>query len=255
MLAATVIGMGITYLIAIDEGPLEDNDTQLGYVIGLASLAALVTMIISAATITSEKESRCWATLLVTTLSPWQILLGKAVGVFRRVMPVWLLLFGHVILFTLVGYLHPILSLQLTMIVAYVVVFLTATGLYLGTRFKRTTTAVVMNLVVATVVWAILPGLIPMAAVLADPRRGKPADIVLFPAEVNPVVQLAAVAERTCGQGCARTSLRGMRYSWPTGRRDWRETTFIVWLAMALHFAAAGVLFWRAGVRIRRNIF
>jgi ABC-type transport system involved in multi-copper enzyme maturation permease subunit len=226
----------------------------MAYVLGLTGLAALVTMIVAATPVTSEKESRTWPMLLATTLGPWQILLGKAAGVFRRVTPVWLLLIGHVLLFTLVGYMHPILSLHLAMLVTYTVVFLTATGLYLGARFKRTTTAVVMNIVVAVVVWGILPWVAPMG--LAFLRREPPPDaVVTVSVELNPVVQSIVVSERGCGESRARGRLARKRYHWLSGKRSWQESTVVVWVAMTLHFAAAGVLLWRAGVRMRQKIF
>ena len=59
-------------------------------VVGLLSLAVLFTIIIPATYITSEKESGTWLILLTTCYSDLQILGGKIIGIFRRILFVWL---------------------------------------------------------------------------------------------------------------------------------------------------------------------
>ena len=79
-----------------------------------------------------------WPILLATPLNDWHILLGKAAGVVRRCFPAWMLLSVHLVLFTLiVRILHPIVLLHAAMLGAGLVVFLSSTGLYFSSRFRR----------------------------------------------------------------------------------------------------------------------
>ncbi|HET6430208.1 MAG TPA: ABC transporter permease subunit [Phycisphaerae bacterium] len=251
--AGTVLVLGGMYLWALDEHALDDDDCQMAFLTVLALLATLVTMIVAATPVTSEKESQSWPSLLATTLGPWQILLGKAAGVVRRVLPVWLLLIAHVVLFTCVGYLHPIVALHLAMVVTSAVVTMTALGLYLGVRCRRTTTAVVLNIVAVAVLWVGLPWL-PVGLVFL---RGAPGPDVVTETwiDTNPVMQFVVVTIFAAGLRNARGGLAGLEYGWLHTARDWAQTTRMVWAGMALHFALAALVLWRAARRLRRSAF
>jgi hypothetical protein len=57
--------------------------------------------------------------------------------------------------------------IQIVFIVLSASIFLTATGFYFGSRFDRTTEAVTANLMLAGVVWCVLPLIAHWAAVIA----------------------------------------------------------------------------------------
>ena len=77
------------------------------------SLGMLFTIVLPATSITSEKETRSWPLLLATTIDDRQILFGKFIGILRRCLPVWIFLFGHIILFSLAEFIHPIAIIQM----------------------------------------------------------------------------------------------------------------------------------------------
>ncbi|MCK4624610.1 MAG: ABC transporter permease subunit, partial [Phycisphaerae bacterium] len=211
----TIAAMLITYFVCASERCLDEDDTQIVYVTLFVGLGILVTAVMSATTITAEKETRSWPILLATTLSDWQIIFGKAVGVFRKCLPIWLLLAGHVILFTIIGLIHPIASLHLAMLVAWIIVFFAGSGLYFSARFRRTTTAVVMNIGLALTLWAILPGLMGLIIEIDRNYDGGDDDAIKFALCANPLVQAVVVTKAASGRNKANNALEKLHYDWP----------------------------------------
>jgi ABC-type transport system involved in multi-copper enzyme maturation permease subunit len=144
--------------------------THLMYIWLFLALGVLFTISIPAAVICGERESRTWPLLLVTPLRDRDLLLGKFVGVLRRCGPVWLPLLAYVGAFTLVKGFQPVAVVHVLVIMASAIVFLSATGFYFGSRCNRTTEAVTANLVMAGVVWIVLPLLVQWAAYIFKVR-------------------------------------------------------------------------------------
>jgi ABC-type transport system involved in multi-copper enzyme maturation permease subunit len=213
-----------------------------------------VALVMSATTLTSEKESQNWPILLSTCLTEGQILWGKALGMVRRCLVIWMFLIGHLILFTALGYIHPAALLHMGLIVGWLVVFLTGTGLFLGTCFRRTTSAVVANLVLALLIWLAVPGLTVAVSMLRG-RPGKKADLMLFS---NPLVQTVQVLEASAGQDKAHVAWQRLNYRTPTGGRI-PLARMMQWQgSWAVFYSATGLLLaeWaRRRIRSRRNIF
>lgn len=121
-------------------------------------LAALVrTATLSAASIATEKESRSWPILLATPLDDWQIVRGKIVAVLKRTMPIWIILAVHVLLFIVLGALHPLAVVGLIFSVTPAVLFLIGCGLYFGMRLKTTTGAVAATFGLPLLLWFLCP--------------------------------------------------------------------------------------------------
>jgi hypothetical protein len=98
---------------------------------------------------------------VLTTLSGWQILTGKFVGVVRRSLFVWLLLLVYIGLFWLFDVGVGLFTIaQMAVIVAGSVVFLCGTGFYFSSRFRRTGAAVVTNFILTVLVWGVIPFLV-----------------------------------------------------------------------------------------------
>ena len=209
-------------------------------------LGTLFAIILPATCITSEKESRAWPLLLATTLGDWQILGAKFAGVLRRSLPIWCLLFGHIILFTFAKIIHPIAIIQTAWLVGWLLVFLSGSGLYFSTCFKRTTTAVVANFALAAGIWGIAPLIMALMAEidLLD------FDFLESYLDTNPFVHIVVIIEAAAGRGGLNN------YHWI----DYSSTNVYdatVWMAAcAIGYASLGLLFaWRAKCRLRRNVF
>ena len=246
-IVAALLALGLlllTYILCAGENALDDDETQITYILVFTALGLLFTMVLPATCITSEKESRAWPILLTTTVTNGQILLGKFLGSVRRCIAVWLLLCAHVVVFVLAGIFHPVAILQLGIVVAWIVTFLCASGLYFGTRFRRTTGAVIANVTLAIALWAIVPLLWALAFAIA---RGN-SELLECYLDMNPFVQAGVVAMGTVGHD-------GLGYyDWAQGgMRDMTSATIWILCTFLVYCGASLLFLWRAWARLRRH--
>lgn len=252
-LAVTIVALLLTYATCAKEKCLNEDFTHISYTLMFMLIGLIFNMVLSATSITSEKESRAWPILLATSMNDWQILLGKAVGVFRRCLPIWFLLAGHILLFVSVRYIHPIAIVHLFMLIAGLVVFFTGVGLYFSTRFKRTTSAVVANFALAVVLWIVVPALLGLVASITRDK----GDVFETYVSANPVIQAYTIMGGAGGERNAKTKLSGLEYNWPPSRHsEGIYSTTGILLVTTLIYISIGFLFaWRAKCLFRHNIF
>jgi len=242
----------ITYLLCFAEGILDDEETHMLYAVVFMALGILFTIILPATSITSEKESRSWPLLLTTTIDDKQILFGKFVGILCRCLPIWIFLLGHVFIFSLAGYIHPFAIIQMGMLVSWVLVFLSGSGLYFSSCFKRTTTAVIMNFALAAVIWGILPLLMSIVVSINASFARDARDFVDAYMDTNPFVHAIVIVDATANENPVKIG----NYNWVSSRRknvlqstSWMLTCLAVYMSLGVFFA------WRAKFRFRRDIF
>jgi len=256
---ATIIGIFIslsmlliTYWLCLEERILDNEETHIVYAVIFLGLGILVTVVLASTCITSEKESRSWPLLLATTLDDRDILFGKFVGTLWRCFPIWLFLFGHTIIFSLAGFIHPVAIIQMGILVAWIVVFLSDTGLYFSSRFRRTTTAVIMNFALAAAIWGILPLLMAIVASINAPFTRDARDFVEAYMDTNPFVHAVVVIDATANENPVRIT----SYNW-IGSRNHRVVGATAWMltCMAGYILLGTIFAWRAQCRFRRNIF
>jgi ABC-type transport system involved in multi-copper enzyme maturation permease subunit len=249
-LVVAIAALLLTYAIGMREKCLDEDFTHVSYTLLFVVIGSIFSMVLSAASITSEKESRAWPILLATSMDDWHILLGKAVGVFRKCLPIWLLLAGHVGLFILIGYIHPIAAVHLLMLVTGLVVFISGAGLYFSSLFRRTTSAVVATFALAIVLWVVLPSLLGLTTVITEDD-----DVLRTYVSANPVVQAVVVMYGAGGERNAQTQLSSLRYDWPYRSLRIGPTTTVLLVTMLIYIFAGLLFAWRAKCRFRRNIF
>ena len=236
----------VTYCLLHAENDLHQEEVHMMYAAVFTGLGILFTIVLPATCITSEKESRSWPLLLATTLSDWQIIFGKFIGVLRRCLPIWFLLFGHLIIFILAGMIRPVAFIQMTILVAWVVAFLSGTGLYFSSRFKHTTTAVIANFTLAGAIW----GFMPVLLVLLLAVGGMSDDLAEACVDTNPFVHAFVVMDATVTRGHAGS------YDWAgLGQCHAFESTIWMLICMVGYMFLGYVFAWRAKQRLRRNIF
>ena len=246
-----VLVLAITYAICASENDLGDNETHIVYACILMGLAILVTGVIAATSITAEKESRSWPILLCTPLSEWEIVFGKGLGVLRKCLPLWLLPLGHVILFAFIGFIHPVALGHLLMISVGMIVFLTGLGIYFSTRYRRTTTAVVMSLGTMVGLWLVVPLLL---ALVSGISRG--GNFLKWHLASNPMVQVIVATEATSGESRADTRVWHLDYDWPDSNSDSLATTSLRLTGYLFLYLFLGAFF--AGLarhRMRQSVF
>lgn len=249
MLIAVLVGLSgllMSYIALGANDDLDDEDVHIVYAIIFLGFGMLFSIVIPATTITSEKESRCWPLLVATTLGENEILLGKFIGSFRRCLPAWFPLLGHVFIFSLMGLIHPIAVFLTIILVIWLVTFLFGTGLYFSVRSRHTTTAVVLNFALAVVIWAILP----MLGFIALNAMDAPDDLAEDYLDTHPLLQTAIIMDATVDE-------KGMPdFDWPgKGHVGAIESTIWMLICMGIYGFLGFLFAWRAKRRLRRNIF
>jgi ABC-type transport system involved in multi-copper enzyme maturation permease subunit len=249
-ISCALIALFFSYALFAAENALDDEEAHMLYGSIFMGTGIFFTIVLPSTCITSEKEARSWPLLLATTLSDAHILWAKVIGAVRRTLPAWLFLFGHLVLFALVGYIHPIAIGQMAVLVISIVAFLSCTGIYFSSRFKRTTTAVIMNFALAAAIWAVVPLLLIITHELGDIRSKWYEDLAETYFDANPFVQAVVVMDATADTSSPQN------YEWlSSGNLDLFESTG--WMAFCLlAYLTLGWLFaWRAKRRLRHNVF
>lgn len=251
-LGATVVTLLLTYFLCYQSGSLDADFTHTLYIMMFTIIGMIFVMVLSVSCITSEKESSAWPILLTTPLNDWQIVQGKVLGVFYRCLPVWLLLEGHVLLFVLVGYIHPVAIVQLPVILVGHIIFLTGVGLYSSSLFKRTTWAIISFFAFILVLWMFVPIIL---TVISELTRNKFTFGMYYSA--NPIVQVGVVAGTISGALNAGVSLDNLKYHWPMIKDAYgiSETQKLLILVMVAYTFFGMLFVWMAKSRIRRKIF
>jgi len=254
-LVITIIALFMTYAVCKKSNCLNESFVHTTYVLMFVFIGSIFTMVLSATSITSERESSAWPIMLATSMDDWHILLGKAGGVFRRCLPVWLLLAGHVLLFVCIRYIHPIAIFHLLIFVAGLVSFLTGVGLYFSARFKRTTSAVVASFGLAIAIWIVLPAVLSLIPEFTRDSDQREKFAVYLSA--NPAVQSTVVTTAAGGDRAARLKLSKLRYQWPN-RPGWSRVggaTRALLTYMVIYMSIGMFSAWRAKCRFRRSVF
>ena len=241
-----------SYYICSRERVLDEGEIHATYAIIFLGVGMLFTIVLPATSITTEIESRSWPILLATPLDDKDILLGKFVGALRRCFPAWLLLFGHIIAFSVFGFIHPFAIIQTGILVIWIAIFLTGSGLYFSSRFKHTTTAVLMNFVLIAAIWAILPLLMAIIASINGPFARNARELVETYIDTNPFVHMGNIMIATAGKNNANI---GNSY-WP-GQGSLNVVGSTIWMLVCMvGYILIGVLFsWRAKCQFRQKIF
>ena len=128
------------------------------FFVGVMSLILLLrTAGFAATAIASEKQAKAWPILLTTPLDDWHIIRSKAVAIVRRTMLLWIVMLMHIVLFTVMGVLHPLAVVGAIYCLVPAAIFLIGSGLFAGTLFKNTTGAMVATYAVPFVGWFFCP--------------------------------------------------------------------------------------------------
>ena len=139
---------------------------------------------------------------------------------------------------------------HLLMLVLWLAMFLTSSGLYFSARFLRTTSAVVATFALAFLLWAVAPPVLGFAAAATDGRKS-----IAACALANPVLQAGVIAHGASGRRNAHKHLSQLRYEWLYENSKVGPTTVVLLLTMFFYIAFGVVFAWRAKSRFRRNVF
>jgi len=247
--------MTATYFIFARYGMLGDLGLQFTYCLVLGLIGLVWTAALAATGIAGEKEAGTWPLLLVTPLEGRQIITGKALGVFRRCLPPWILLGFHVAIFSMVGLLNPTMLIHVGMLVAGVVGLLTGTGLFFGTCFRRTWAAVTMNLGFCLFFWLFLPVGVCFVMLVVGVVLSLQFTPLLVYVSTHPITQLVVLVDATGGVGNASKGLGDLAYDWPVGGAGFIGTTAVIFGTAGAQIAVGWAFALWASSRVRRSVF
>ena len=232
------------FFIGIFIAILDRGGYLQSYIVGFMIYGAIFTVIFPASCIPAEKESRSWVMLMSTSLSDWQILTGKFVGILRKCMFPWSLLLLFLIYTTVLQITHPITILFVALNIISVIAMLSGTGLFVGTVFRKANTAVVANILLAAVIWAIIPIIGEFFG-----RRGN--DIQLFCMSMNPFYQASVVMDLANFRG----NFTALEYRWPMELLGPGMTLLTITISTIIHIATGAFFIFCAKKRLRKKIF
>ena len=260
LIVAFVIGLEVAMIVAMYLFPflvsaLGLEQAHVLYIWAFMGLGTISAIVLPSTCITSEKESHSWPLLLITPLTDWQIVFGKFIGVLRRSMFIWLLLFVYVGLFWIFRSVGSLALLHFILIITGTIVFLSGTGFYFSSRLKSTSMAVIANIMLAVLLWGVVPLLLGF---FREVSRGNYLGRMIYIGvrdlgelylSLVPFIQARVVMVSTF------TRSYWSSYRWPYHNLDPLESTYYIFVVM-LFYVLVGLLFaWRATRRFRRNIF
>ncbi len=143
-----IIAIISAYVFCITNDALDSQETHVAFIVGYFFLALLRIAIVSAPSITSEKESRTWPILLSTPLDKRDIIKGKIIAAIKKSSVFWILIALHLTVFTSMLYIHPLALIPLAILFAVSAVATASIGVFISSCCKRTSIAAAINLVV-----------------------------------------------------------------------------------------------------------
>lgn len=151
--AASVVLLLVTYIVLHGDDLLDEEWSQAAYSWVFNVIVWLLTCVLAATAIAQEKESDTWTLLLTTPLSGRSIVWGKVLGLYRRLLWPGALIAVHFLAFTVAGVIDwPALFIALWVIFSFNSLWV-STGLYLSLRSRKVTFAVIVNLLLAVVIY------------------------------------------------------------------------------------------------------
>lgn len=242
--------MIVSYLAFIADDNIDDEGPHVMYGIIFTTIGLFYGGILSATIITAEKESRAWPILLASPLSSRDILRGKLLGLLRRMVPVWIFPVIHLIIFSLVGIIHPITIVLYAILFGWITVFLCSTGLFFSTIFQKTTTAVAANLILGLTIWLVIPLLLMFWGETGAFQENVCEEYIM----ANPVVQAGVIMSATADY--PDKSLHDISFYWPNNEHKHPFETFFFLIMVAGSYCFLGMIFLLySHMFMRRKIF
>jgi ABC-type transport system involved in multi-copper enzyme maturation permease subunit len=134
------------YLLMSANNSLSERYAQIPFAFIFCGMLNILACVLSATAIAQEKESDTWTLLLATPLSARRIVIGKLLGIVRRLAPLCILITVHFLLFLIGETIDGITFLIILYLIFTTNIIWIATGLFLSLKIKRVTFAVMLNL-------------------------------------------------------------------------------------------------------------
>jgi ABC-type transport system involved in multi-copper enzyme maturation permease subunit len=247
VIASGVAAAGLAFLywkFGFEEEGLHGSITVVG-----AIAIMLQSVFMTTGGFVGEREGRTWDVLLTTPLTAAEVALGKFAGSLRSQWFLPTLALGHVALSGTLGYLHPVLLLQLVLIFGGPILLFSATGLLFSLVFRKSTPASVANLIFALLFWLVPWLALALLAFVFEgsgfgPSHSAFDTIADTLYSFNPVAMTVSAFQAAVERGLGRP-LRALQYDLAsTDNLTVRGFTGIAVGVFAAYATAAGAVFW-----------
>ena len=141
-----IVFLVFIYVLMWANHVLSEPQAQIPFAFIFCGMLNILACVLAATAIAQEKESDTWTLLLATPLSSHRIVIGKLLGIFRRLAPLCAIITIHFFLFLLGGAINGTTFLIILYLTFATNIIWVATGLFLSLRIKRVTFAVMLNL-------------------------------------------------------------------------------------------------------------
>ncbi len=206
----TVIVIGMAVIAAYTLGVISDSIRfewfHTAFLVGYMMLGCFIAGNSAAAAIVSERESGTWLGVMMTPMGAGKILWDKALSIVLRLLPVWVLMVGHIIVFSLLGYIHPVALLLLIVPLISGLAYFVGLGLMFSSSAKSSSSAMNRLVGVTLLIMLIFPSC--MTPLMLN------GGITGFFFNSNPIVQVGVVAAGASGQKAAHRNVNRLRFPW-----------------------------------------
>lgn len=151
------VSLILTYVSGAYMGALMETAFHAILVTILSILAFLRIGILSAFSISSEKQSRTWPILLTTPLAEEDIVKMKVKAILRKTAAYWIIILADVLVFSCLLVINPFAIIGVTLAIVTTVLFLLGVGFYFGMRLKTTTQTLAVTFLVPIALWVFCP--------------------------------------------------------------------------------------------------
>ncbi len=152
-----ILFLGATYALAWYFDGLGEIGFHVSFVAIVMLVGFLRTATLAGMTIAREKESRTLPILLMLPLTDTEIQWQKIRAILHKTAPIWIVLGGHVIVFSATGALSPLSLPVLCMVIGPPLIFLIGLGLFFSSLCRSTTAATVWSCAVPMFIWFFNP--------------------------------------------------------------------------------------------------
>jgi ABC-type transport system involved in multi-copper enzyme maturation permease subunit len=147
----------VSYMLFWAADALDDRELQGVYGVLFNGAMWLVIAVLAGTAIAQEKESDTWTLLLATPISGSRIVWGKVLGLARRMIWPILLIAAHFSVFAAAGVISWVVVPCVVWIIVSFNTLWIATGVLCSLLVRRVTFAVILNLSIAVVLYAVVP--------------------------------------------------------------------------------------------------
>jgi len=154
--ASSVVIVFLLFIYALMSAnhALTEPYAQIPFAFVFCGMLNVLACVLSATAIAQEKESDTWTLLLATPITGRRVVIGKLLGIMRRLAPLCAVIVVHFVLFLLGGAINAMTFLVILYLTFTTNIIWIVTGLFLSLRIKRVTFAVMLNLAGPLVLYA-----------------------------------------------------------------------------------------------------